>query len=59
MNENLYEAQYSITKKNKIQKLYEENKTLIFSSLAIILILVGSLIYYSSSKEKKKNTFSR
>ena len=54
MNENLYEAQYSITKKNKIQKLYEENKTLIFSSLAIILILVGSLIYYSSSKEKKK-----
>ena len=54
MNENLYEAQYSITKKNKIQKLYEENKTLIFSSLAIILILVGSLIYYSNSKENKK-----
>ena len=54
MNENLYEAQYSITKKNKIQKLYEENKTLIFSSLAIILILIGSLIYYSNSKENKK-----
>ena len=58
MNDNLYEAQYTITKKNRIQKLYEENKILIFSAIFIILIFIGSIIYYSEVKEKKKNTFS-
>ena len=54
MNDNLYEAQYTITKKNRIQKLYEENKILIFSVIFIILIFIGSIIYYSEAKEEKK-----
>ena len=54
MPENLFEAQYDITKKSKIKKFYESNKILIFSSILILIILFGSLSLYLESKEKKK-----
>ena len=54
MNENLYEAQYSITKKNKIKKFYEENKILVFSITLIIIIFVASITIYSENKKTKK-----
>ena len=54
MAENLFEAQYDITKKSKLKKFYESNKILIFSSILILIILFGSLISYFEIKEKKK-----
>ena len=38
MNDNLYQAQYDVTKKSKIKIFYDKNKTIIFSSISIIVI---------------------
>ena len=54
MPENLFEAQYDITKKSKLKKFYESNKILIFSSILILIIFFGSLSFYLEMKEKKK-----
>ena len=54
MPENLFEAQYDITKKSKLKKFYESNKILIFSSILILIIFFGSLSFYLESIEKKK-----
>ena len=54
MPENLFEAQYDITKKSKLKKFYESNKILIFSSILILIIFFGSLSFYLKIKENKK-----
>ena len=54
MNENLYEAQYNVTKKSKLKKFYEANKILIFAVIFIIIIAIASISFYSETKEKKK-----
>ena len=54
MAENLFEAQYDITKKSKLKKFYESNKILIFSSILILIIFFGSLSFYLKIKENKK-----
>ena len=54
MNENLFEAQYDVTKKSKLKKFYETNKILIFSIILILIIAIVSVIFYSETKEKKK-----
>jgi len=54
MNENLFEAQYDVTKKSKLKKFYETNKILIFSAILILIIVIGSVIFYSETKERKK-----
>ena len=54
MEENIFEAQYDITKKSKLKKFYESNKILIFSFIFILIILFGSFNFYLESKEKKK-----
>ena len=54
MAENLFEAQYDITKKSKLNKFYESNKILIFSSILILIISFGSFNLYSIKKEKEK-----
>ena len=54
MAENLFEAQYDITKKSRFKKFYESNKILIFSSILILMIFFGSLIFYLEINEKKK-----
>jgi len=54
MNENLFEAQYDVTKKSKLKKFYETNKILIFSTILILIIAIVSVIFYSETKEKKK-----
>ena len=54
MNENLFEAQYDVTKKTKLRKFYETNKILIFSTALIIIIAIASVSFYSEVKEKKK-----
>ena len=54
MNENLFEAQYDVTKKSKLKKFYETNKILIFSAILILIIVIASVSFYSEAKEKKK-----
>ena len=50
MKEDLYEAQYLVTKKNKLKEFYEKNKILIFSIIFILIIFIGSIIFYSGAK---------
>jgi len=54
MSENLFKAQYDVTKKSKLNKFYESNKILIFSFIFILIILFGSFNFYLQSKENKK-----
>ena len=54
MPENLFEAQYDVTKKSKLKKFYETYKIFIFSLIFILVILYGSFSFYLESKEKKK-----
>ena len=54
MKENLFETQYDVTKKSKLKKFYESNKILIFSSILVFIISLGSVSFYLESKEKKK-----
>ena len=54
MNENLFGAQYDVTKKAKLLKFYEANKILIFSVILILIITFASFSFYSEAKEKKK-----
>jgi len=58
MNENLFEAQYDVSKKSKFRKFYESNKLLIFSTISIFLILVVILSFYFQNIEKKKTFLS-
>ena len=54
MNENLFEAQYDVTKKSKLKKFYEANKILIFLTVLIIIIAIASISFYLETNEKKK-----
>ena len=58
MAENLFEAQYYVTKKSKLKKFYEKNKILIFSFIFILIISLGSFSFYLESKEKKRIVLS-
>ena len=54
MTENLFEAQYDLTKKSKLKKFYESNKIFIFSLIFILVLFYGSFSFYLVNKEKKK-----
>ena len=54
MNENLFETQHDLKSKSKLRIFYEKNKILIFSTVLIIIIIVGSFGFYSTLKEQKK-----
>ena len=54
MNENLFNAQYNVTKKSKLSKFYESNKVLIYSVVSILIISLASIIFYLEKKEKEK-----
>ena len=54
MTENLFEAQYDVSKKSKLKKFYESYKIFIFSLVFILVIFYGSFSFYLESKEKKK-----
>jgi len=54
MNENLIEAQYEVTKKTRIKRFYEENKSLIYISIFFtILIILGSIFYLENKKSER------
>ena len=54
MAENIFEAQYDLTKKSRIKKFYESNKIFIFSLILILIILFGSFSFYLENQERKK-----
>ena len=54
MAENIFEAQYDLTKKSRIKKFYESNKIFIFSFILILIIIFGSFIFYLDKQERKK-----
>ena len=54
MSENLFEAQYDVTKKTRLVKFYQSYKILIFSFVFIIIITLGSFSFYIENKENKK-----
>ena len=54
MAENLFEAQYDVTKKSKLKRFYESNKVFIFSFIFIVIIFFGSFNFYLENKEKKR-----
>jgi len=58
MADNLFEAQYDVTKKSKLRKFYDSNKILIFSSILILIIFFASLAIYLEYKERKKISLS-
>jgi len=54
MNQNLFEAKYNVTKKNKFLVLYEKNKILIYSLIVSTIIILISFNFYFNFKENKK-----
>ena len=50
MPENLFETQYDLAKKSKLREFYESKKILIYSSIFILIIVIGSSIYYQGTK---------
>ena len=54
MAENIFEAQYDLTKKSRIRRFYESNKIFIFSFILILIIILGSFIFYLEKQERKK-----
>ena len=54
MPENLFEAQYDITKRSKLKKFYESNKILIYSFVIFIIFSFVGASFYLENKEKKK-----
>tara|TARA_Y100000590_G_scaffold428309_1_gene539466 strand:- start:342 stop:989 length:648 start_codon:yes stop_codon:yes gene_type:complete len=58
MTQNLFETQYDVTKKSRLKKFYEKNKILIFSSITILIIFLGSYSFYLENKENKKIALS-
>ena len=54
MKENLFEAQYNITKKSKLKRFYESNKTIIYLIISILIISIISISFYLQSVEKKR-----
>ena len=54
MTQNLFEAQYDVTKQSRIRKFYEKNKILIYSIISIIVIFLISFSFYLENRENKK-----
>ena len=54
MNENLFEAQYNVTKRSKLKKFYETNKISIVSAILILIIVAVSVSFYSEAEKRKK-----
>ena len=54
MDENLYKAEYVVSRGNKINNFYKKNKNYIFISIAVFIAIIGSIIFYLESKNEKK-----
>ena len=58
MTDNLFEAQYDITKKTKLRKIYEENKISIFSAITILIVIFVISSIYLKGLEKERIVLS-
>ena len=58
MDENLLKDQQELNKKSALQKFYETNKILIFSTALILIIAIASVSFYLEAQEKKKKNLS-
>ena len=54
MTENLFEAQYDITKKSKLKILYDKYKFFIYFLLIILILLFSSFSLYLENKKNKR-----
>ena len=54
MAENLFEAQYDLTKKSKLRTLYEKYKIFIISFAFVLFFLLGLFFYLLEKKEEKR-----
>jgi len=54
MNDKSYQAQYDVTKKSKIRIFYDKYKTIIFSTISVLIIALISITFYFNKIEKKK-----
>jgi len=54
MNDKSYQAQYDVTKKSKIRIFYDKYKTIIFSTISVLIIALISVTFYFNKIEKKK-----
>ena len=54
MNENLFEAQYDVTKKSKIRKFYDNNKILIYLFVIFYQYLLFIVFIIFHKKKVKK-----
>jgi len=53
MTENLFQAEYDVTKKSKLRKFYESKKILIYSSIFSIFLIFAFTSIYLENKKKK------
>ena len=53
MTENLFQAEYDVTKKSKLRKFYESKKILIYSSIFSIFLIFAFTSIYLEKKKKK------
>ena len=54
MEENLYKAEYVLSKGKKINNFYKKNKNYIFISIIVFISFIGAVIFYLESKNEKK-----
>ena len=54
MADNLFNVQYDVTKKSKFKVFYDSYKTIIYSTIGILIISFISFNFYLDSKEKKQ-----
>jgi len=54
MSEDFIEAQYDITKKTKVKKFYEENKSLIYILIFSTILTIFGTMYFLENKESKR-----
>ena len=58
MTENLFEAQYDITKKSKLKIFYDKYKLFIYSLLVILILLFSFFSLYLENKKNKRVSLS-
>ncbi len=54
MNENLFQTEYDVSKKNKLKNFYTRNKSIIFITIFIFIAACLSAFFYSESQKNKR-----
>ena len=54
MNENLFQTEYDVTKKDKLKNFYAQNKSIIFITIFIFIAASLSIFFYAESQKNKR-----